>query len=400
VAYFGRLAGGRFFRFARIFRHGGKIIMTTDQHKKELEAQKKASAETNAKRLADYNATLATTASNEAKAKFTLTTYQPPTDGLTLEEARKLDDNDLLTALKKQREIAAKSSFLFHRDVAQLVVIYDATVERYSAQGASGAARNGKPTLREAFTVIGWNYDAARTMKRRFTLAHDPVPTHCAAPKLPQLTTGELVMVKDSQGVYVVAGNVDLTSGKVPVVPQGDKNAKPRSIDIDSLKKVTVPRKKIKIGDLVIFADEEEGTVYRYSGDGKFVRTKTPSVAQTKAEKAAIAQKTKQERLKKEDEKKRRNVEVTRRDLDKIANAKAAQVRVPKKAPAKAAIKPAANTKTVKVEKVDGTQDFGVFPDHCTEYTAANSLTIGTKQMCKTECERINAKRKAVASAA
>ena len=101
-----------------------------------------------------------------------------------------------------------------------------------------------------------------------------------------------------------------------------------------------------------------------------------------------------------EDEKKRRNVEVTRRDLDKIANAKAAQVRVPKKAPAKAAIKPAANTKTVKVEKVDGTQDFGVFPDHCTEYTAANSLTIGTKQMCKTECERINAKRKAVASAA
>jgi hypothetical protein len=322
--------------------------MTTDQHKKKLEAQKKASAEANAKRLADYNAALATTASNEAKAKFTPTAYQPPTDGLTLEEARKLDDNDLLTALKKQREIATTSSFLFHRDVAQLVVIYDATVERYSAQGASGAARNGKPPLREAFVLIGWNYDAARTMKRRFTLAHDPVPDYCTAPKPLQLTAGELVMVRDKDGVYVVAGSVDVTSGKVPVVPQGDERAKPRKIDIDSLKKVPVPRKKIKVGDLVIFADDEEGTLYRYSGDGKFTRTKTATIAQTKAEKDAVAQNTKQERLKKEEEKKRRKAEAVRRDLDEIAKAKAAQVKVPKKAATKA-IKPAAKKGLVKV---------------------------------------------------
>jgi hypothetical protein len=83
--------------------------MTTDQHKKELEAKKTTSAEANAKRLADYNAGLATTASNEAKAKFTPTSYQPPTDGLTVEAALKLSDNDLLTALKKQRDITAAS---------------------------------------------------------------------------------------------------------------------------------------------------------------------------------------------------------------------------------------------------------------------------------------------------
>jgi hypothetical protein len=374
--------------------------MTTDQHKKELEAQKKASAEANAKRLADYSSALATTASNEAKAKFTVTAYQPPTDGLTLEEARKLSDNDLLTALKKQREVATNSYFLFHRDVAQLVAIYDATVERYSAQGVSGASRNGKPTLREAFVLIGWNYDAARTMKRRFTLAHDPVPDYCTAPKPLQLTAGELVMVKDSKGVYVVAGSVDVTSGKVPVVPQGDGKAKPKHVEIDSLKKMAVPRKKIKVGDLVIFDDDEEGTVYRYSGDGKFTRSKTATVAQTKAEKNAVAQKTKQERLKKEEEKKRRKAEAVRRDLDKIAKAKSAQVRVPKKAAAKAAIKTAPKKGQVKVARIGGTQDFGVFPESCTEYTSANATTVGTQQMCEAECARINANRASAESAA
>jgi hypothetical protein len=229
-----------------------------------------------------------------------------------------------------------------------LVVIYDVTVERYSAQGASGAARNGKPTLREAFTLIGWNYDAARTMKRRFTLAHDPVPDHCAAPKLPQLTAGELVMVKDSEGVYVVAGSVDVTNGTVPVVPQGNGKAKPRKIDIDSLKKVTVPRKKIKVDDIVIF-DDDKGVEYRYAGRGKFVITKKRTVAQTKAEKDAVAQKAKTESQKKEEEKKRRNAEALRRDLDEIAKAKAAKVKVPKKRAAKVALKPAAKKGLVKV---------------------------------------------------
>jgi hypothetical protein len=257
------------------------------QRRKELEAQKKASTEANAKRLADYNAALATTASNEAKAKFTLTTYQPPTDGLTLEEARKLDDNDLLTALKKQLEIAAKSSFLFHRDIAQLVVIYDATVERYSAQGASGAARNGKPTLREAFALIGWNYDAARTMKRRFTLAHDPIPTHCDAPKLPQLTTGELVMVKNSKDIYVVAGSVDVTNGKLPVMPQ-EKDGKTIRVDLVDVTKVKIPCTKIKIGRYYEF---EDGVMREYVGKEKFVRVKTddPTRAGKRASSAEAA---------------------------------------------------------------------------------------------------------------
>lgn len=296
--------------------------MTTDQHRQELEAKKKASAEANAKRLANYNAGLATTASNEAKAKFTPTAYQPPTDGLTLEEARKLSDNDLLTALKKQREVATKSYFLFHRDVTQLVVIYDATVERYSAQGASGAARNGKPTLREAFALIGWNYDAARTMKRRFALTHDPVPDHSPAPKLPQLTTGELVLVRDRDGVYVVAGSVDITSGKVPVVPQGDEKARPKNVDLDSLKKMTVPRKKIRVGDL-IFCDDN-GAEYEYVGLGKFTRTKTPTIAQQKTEADDKSLKARQDHQKaanaeKKNNNRRRKKEAKKRDLGKIA---------------------------------------------------------------------------------
>jgi hypothetical protein len=160
-------------------------------------------------------------------------------------------------------------------------------------------------------------------MKRRFSLSHDPVPGYCAAPKPPQLTTGELVMVKDSKGVYVVAGSVDVTSGKVTVVPEGDEKAKPRKIDIDSLKKFTVPRKTIKVGDLVIFDDE--GAEYRYAGRGKFTRTKTPTITQQKAEADDKVLKARQDRQKaanaeKENNNKRRKEEAKKRDQEKIAS--------------------------------------------------------------------------------
>ena len=351
--------------------------MTTDQHKKELEAQKKASAETNAKRLADYNATLATTASNEAKAKFTLTTYQPPTDGLTLEEARNLGDNDLLTALKKQREIAAKSSFLFHRDVAQLVVIYDATVERYSAQGASGAARNGKPTLREAFTVIGWNYDAARTMKRRFELTKDAVPDYQKPDAPPQLTTGELVMVKDKDGVYVVAESVDVTNGRVQVAPKEGDGTTIR-VDIGDVTKVKIPCTKIKIGRYYQF---EDGVMREYLGKETFVRVNT--VKPTKADKRVSS------------------AEAARKELDEIAAGKKKPSTGSKHDSRAARKAPAAATKPkVKVARIRGTQDFGVFPGSCTDYTNGSATTVGTQQICETERDRINAKRVSAVSAA
>jgi hypothetical protein len=379
------------------------------QHNQELEARKKASSEANEKRRADYNASIAN-AANAALAKFTPTAYVAPTDGLTLDAALKLSDNDLLTALKKQRDITAASFRPFHRDLGTLVVLFDAVVERFSDQGRHGAARHGKLTLREAFTAIGWNYDAARTMKQRWLKSHDPVPDYVSAPKPPQLSAGDLVMVPNKDGVYVVAGDVDVTSETVPVVPRHDQNAKPKAVAIADLQKKKVPRKKINVDDLVIF-DDEKDVEYRYAGKGKFVLSKTPPVAQTKAEKDADAARTKAEKeattakarqkaQEKEDEKKRRNAEATRRDLDKIAKAKAAKENAPPKKGPKAAIKPAANTKTVKVEKVDGTQEFGVFPESCTVYTAANALTIGTRQMCSAECDRINAKRKSVASAA
>ena len=167
--------------------------------------------------------------------------------------------------------------------------IYDATVERYSAQGTSGAARNGKPTLREAFTLIGWNYDAARTMKRRFELTKDAVPDYQKPDAPPQLTTGELVMVKDKNGVYVVAGSVDVTNGKVPVAPQ-EKDGKTIRVDIGDVTKVTIPCTKIKIGRYYQF---EDGVMREYLGKEKFVRVNTlkPTRADKRVSSAKAARK-------------------------------------------------------------------------------------------------------------
>jgi hypothetical protein len=61
----------------------------------------------------------------------------------------------------------------------------------------------------------------------------------------------------------------------------------------------------------------------------------------------------------------------------------------------KAATVKATKTEKVLVARVGDTNEFGVFPESCVEHTTANALTIGTKQVCEAERDRINAKRAA-----
>ncbi len=52
-----------------------------------------------------------------------------------------------------------------------------------------------------------------------------------------------------------------------------------------------------------------------------------------------------------------------------------------------------AKTEQVKMARIDNTNEFGVFPESCWKCTTANALTIGTRQECEAERDRINAKR-------
>jgi hypothetical protein len=356
---------------------------------------------------------------NANKFTFTETDYEP-TDGLTVEEMIMLSDNDLLTGCKKQFAITATSFKSFKRDLETLVMFFDAIVERFKDQGHNGAARQGRPTLPGAFFAIGWNYEAARKMKQRFLAAKDPIPTYAPTPMPLQLTEGDLVMEQGKDVVFTVV-NVHAPSPAntptVDIVPKEDDKAKPRTITTESLKKVTVPIKQVEVGNLILCNDT--GAEYRYEGHGKFVRTDTKTLQEQKRDRELATIKANRDReaaktAEKARQKELRKAEAARRDLDKIvekqrrsAEAKAKKdAKVKKQAEAKAAKaksagnKPSANKvaneELTKVARIGDTGEFGVFPESCNQYSAANALTIGTQQVCEAERDRIIAKRNAM----
>jgi hypothetical protein len=89
-----------------------------------------------------------------------------------------------------------------------------------------------------------------------------------------------------------------------------------------------------------------------------------------------------------------RNAEAARRDLDKLAEEECQQTKAGAKNTALKKNEP--NTKAMKkflVARIGDTHEFGVFPDWCDNYIAANALTIGSKQVCEAERDRLNTKR-------
>lgn len=92
--------------------------------------------------------------------------------------------------------------------------------------------------------------------------------------------------------------------------------------------------------------------------------------------------------------------EEVKADGDAVENAPTPQIspaaegNVPSNKHKEAAVK-ATKTDKVLVARIGDTNEFGVFPQSCEEYTEKNALTIGTKQVCEAERDRINAKRAA-----
>lgn len=87
-----------------------------------------------------------------------------------------------------------------------------------------------------------------------------------------------------------------------------------------------------------------------------------------------------------------RKAEAARRDLDNLAEKEPGEAEPGAKRPAATPSK-SAKTKKVLVARIGDTYEFGVFPELCDEHTATNALTIGTKQACEAERDRLNAKR-------
>ena len=342
---------------------------------------------------------------------FLETSYEPHQD-VTPEEVASLSDNDLLTGLKKQRKRTQEELDAF-------VVFFEEAVARYSDEQPRTASgqfqRSYKPTLPEAFAAIGLNYETERKRKQRYLAA---MSVRFTMPKSLQLAEGDTVKLKDkgSDTEYTVV-NVHGSAPKVDVVPKGTANGKATTVPTDSLKKVKPSVKKIKAGDLIVCDDN--GTEYKYEGNGKFSRTKTPTLLEQKRERELAAIKAKKDReAAKAEEKKRQqelsNAEAARRDLEKIAekerrkteaDAKKEAARSRKaEAAATKGKKRSANGSTkaaptptkaelVKVVRIGDTQEFGVYPESCLEYTTGKALAIGTKQCCEAERNRINAKR-------
>src|SRR5271168_3794678 len=129
---------------------------------------------------------------------FKETTYEPPIDkDITMDDIRKLDTNDLLTGLKKQRLNAGMSFNGAIRDTDMLINFYDVVVEKYKRQPIKGEKRDGLPTLREAFDAVGWPYDTARQFRHRYNNARKLFNT--ARPSFPQLTSGDSVKTEDKR---------------------------------------------------------------------------------------------------------------------------------------------------------------------------------------------------------
>jgi hypothetical protein len=108
----------------------------------------------------------------ESDFQFTETAYEPPKD-LQKGDLASLSMNDLLA----------------------LCIFYDEVVDRFKNERVS-KNRGGMPTVAEAFTQIGWNYEAARKMRRRCNPTQKSLPAYAPPPKRLQLC--EVLGIRES----------------------------------------------------------------------------------------------------------------------------------------------------------------------------------------------------------
>jgi hypothetical protein len=215
--------------------------------------------------------------------RFIETQYELPEDGETAEKLSKLSQDDLLTGGAKLYRKTRVSFGYACRDMSALVPIIDAFIARFKDERVS-KNRDGKPTVREAFLAIGWNYEAARKMRQRCRAVTNGLPAFVPTSKPKQLCDGSTVQQEGDTTPYVVLSRPQ--SGEVEIVPEGASSlADAKIVPTEIVRRVCV--KKIRANDLI---RDENGNEYRYIGGGVLKRTNTPALAEKRdREVAAIA---------------------------------------------------------------------------------------------------------------
>jgi hypothetical protein len=269
---------------------------------------------------------------------------------------RNLTDDQLIAQTKEQLQKTKTSHGDFRRDMAGLLVCGQEIVDRFKDQYTAEEKRLGKPTVREAFALVGeMTYDLFRCWKSRY--GYNVFPDHVKPLKL---TDGEEVKVKGTDKVGVVE-HVHVTNTKADVKYPDGKVVTEFLADLVKVKAKRTVR-KVKVGDRFMF---EDGKEYEYVGGGKFDLVKTPlkqkrqrAEAKRQVAKADLDAATTEEET-------MANAEAARRDLDKIAEATAKRKAKANKKAAKAAkkVKPA-TTPAAKDEGVTAVGDKSVPTQH------------------------------------
>lgn len=342
--------------------------------------------------LSEANADLAAAAYMRMQAEIDATQPVVLPDVVTAAFVRTLSWRQKIVGLKQTLGVintaydAASDVYeAFKAAKANLNVFYEEIREEFKDQGHGGAARNGKPTLREAFNLAGWNYDAARTFKYRYD-ALDPekdklksVPEYEERPA-PQLTAGDKVLLEEVE--YEVK-SVDLTSQRALLTRESADGNGPVLLTspicdgdgIPLLEKVKKPTaRKLDVGTLCLI----DGVEYEFTGYSRssFKRTLTPTPEEVKAKQEAEALKDKKAR---EDARARekkikddRKAEALRRDREKMDKKKAVK-KSAKRKPANEAAAPAAVRKFVTAICADDPESLGVFDIDTPSKTVASA---------------------------
>jgi hypothetical protein len=329
-----------------------------------------------------------------------------------------LSFDDLLSAAKKMWKFGRMT-----HDV--VVAIFRQIMDRYDGRQAT------RPPMKveEAFASIGVNYEAARKLVYRDRKKRE-LEAIAASLHLPPASTPSTSIFHDGDEVTIADGDgviehVHQTTGRIDIVLEETQapvaNVDPKHVTklngapvIDG--KLAKQKEHVLVaGELLIDADSGKKWIY---ADGKFSMTKMLARSEVKGEAfARLKAEREAARKRKEEEKKVRQEQAANKEAAKINAAKAKREAAQAKREAKrvaAADKAAkaaakatnrskvssekstattAKTNLVKVARI-GDKEFGVFPESCSEYTAAKALTIGTRNVCEAERDRINNKRR------
>jgi len=335
-------------------------------------------------------------------AKFTFTeTAEEPSVHVTAEQAARLADNSLLTCLKKQHRTTTAER-------EALLIYFTETVRRFARprlRDANGKfVSDGRPTLQEAFAAIGLSFEAEQKRAERYRKQLKELAQLNAA-ALPEgakeskrFLLGEEVYFPgvESSGVFYVVGKDEKSNTYALLSGDGKEEKQKMSPEILALVERPAAH-KLKEDDR--YKDAKTGREFVYDGNGGLkpvvlpepVRQALDAIGKRQLDASrANAQKDVSTEEEKAAEKSLRHREAEARDKKKVADNEADRGKTKQKA-VRAATS-STRARLVKTARIGDTEEFGVFPETASQYTTDQALTIGTRDVCEAERDRINKK--------